>query len=295
VPPPPEAASLLASPTFPSDEELDRFVSSHDLQAWRCELQFYGDPEVIAAQIRYARRKLGTIPGAQFTEGELMRFPLSQEQLDRVRRVAVGIPNMAIFSIGARSTSNPSPNDGHLWFAPVIPKTGEAVLEAQRVFVEAFRRLGAQPLVSPFTAPATWPPRTFIFIMGFPVYRNNADVNRRTREVFSELIRVAADHGWGEYRTPPAFQDAVMATYSYNNHALLRLHETIRMRWTRTGFLPRADRESGHSTCAEAVDDLLTGRPRDARRLPAGALPCRAGTCASRPGRSCRRAGARGV
>ena len=41
-------------------------------------------------------------------------------------------------------------------------------------------------------------------------------------------LRVAADHGWGEYRTAPAFQDEVMATYSFNNHALRRFHETVK-------------------------------------------------------------------
>jgi len=42
------------------------------------------------------------------------------------------------------------------------------------------------------------------------------------------VVRVAAEHGWGEYRTAPAFQDAVMDTYSFNNHALRRFHETVK-------------------------------------------------------------------
>jgi 4-cresol dehydrogenase (hydroxylating) len=115
-----------------------------------------------------------------------------------------------------------------LWFSPIIPKTGEAVLEAQRVFMDAFVRLGRPSLVSPFSTPATWMHRTFIFIMAFPISRTNVAQNQRTREAFRELVRVAAEHGWGEYRTAPAFQDDVMAAYSYNNHALLRLHETIK-------------------------------------------------------------------
>lgn len=45
---------------------------------------------------------------------------------------------------------------------------------------------------------------------------------------FLKLIQVAAEHGWGEYRTPPAHQDAIMNTYSYNNHSLLHFHETVK-------------------------------------------------------------------
>jgi 4-cresol dehydrogenase (hydroxylating) len=52
--------------------------------------------------------------------------------------------------------------------------------------------------------------------------------NRKSREGFHKLVQVAAEHGFGEYRTPPAYQDLIMSTYSFNNHALLRFHETLK-------------------------------------------------------------------
>ena len=42
------------------------------------------------------------------------------------------------------------------------------------------------------------------------------------------MIKIVAEKGFVEYRTPPAFQDDVVATYSFNNHSLLRFHETIK-------------------------------------------------------------------
>jgi 4-cresol dehydrogenase (hydroxylating) len=39
---------------------------------------------------------------------------------------------------------------------------------------------------------------------------------------------VSAEHGWGEYRTHIAYMDDVADVYSYNNHALLRFHETVK-------------------------------------------------------------------
>jgi 4-cresol dehydrogenase (hydroxylating) len=39
---------------------------------------------------------------------------------------------------------------------------------------------------------------------------------------------VAAEHGWGEYRTHIGFMEDVVEAYSYNNYALLRLHETVK-------------------------------------------------------------------
>ena len=41
-------------------------------------------------------------------------------------------------------------------------------------------------------------------------------------------MQIAAEHGWGEYRTPPAYQEAVLRTYSFNNNALHRFHETLK-------------------------------------------------------------------
>ena len=252
-PPDPAVVELLSRPGGPSDEELDQFAVSRGQGYWSCNLQFYGSPGVIAAQLAHAKDKLRTaIPDATFEDGELWTFPLTQAQADRAHQVALGMPNMAIFSFGARSPLNPSPADGHLWFSPVIPKSGEAILEAQRVFMDAFREMGVPSMVTPFSAPATWMLRTFVFIMGFPVSRTSVEQNQRTRQTFSTLIRVAAEHGWGEYRTPPVFQDEVMATYSFNDSALLRLHETIKdavdpngiLAAGRSGIWPRHLREN---------------------------------------------------
>jgi 4-cresol dehydrogenase (hydroxylating) len=41
-------------------------------------------------------------------------------------------------------------------------------------------------------------------------------------------VKLAADRGWAEYRAPAAYQDLIAGTYSYNDHALQRLRETIK-------------------------------------------------------------------
>jgi (+)-pinoresinol hydroxylase len=252
-PPPPEIVALLNKPGGPTTQDFDEYAQQRNRGSWGCRMQFYGSPKVIAAHLEHAKdRFTATVPGATFQDGELLRFPITKEQADRAHKVAIGIPNMSIFSIGARTELNPSPSDGHLWFSPIIPKTGDAILEAQRVFIDAFKELGIPSMVSPFTMPATWMFRAFIFIMAFPISRTNIEQNKRTRDAFRHLVKVAAQHGWGEYRTAPAFQDDVMAAYSFNNNALLRLHETIKdavdpngiMAAGRSGIWPRQLRRS---------------------------------------------------
>ena len=78
-----------------------------------------------------------------------------------------------------------------------------------------------------FSLPTTYWNRAFIYLFGFPVSRDIA-TNKSNRAKFERLVQIAAEHGWGEYRTPPAYQEAVLSTYSFNNHALRRFHETLK-------------------------------------------------------------------
>jgi 4-cresol dehydrogenase (hydroxylating) len=130
-----------------------------------------------------------------------------------------------MFSIGARTPTNPNPTNGHMWFSPIIPRTGQAIFEANRVFAQAAKDFGL-PVLS-FSLPSCYWERAFIYIFAFPVTRD-VETNKRNRAAFNKLIEMAAEHGWGEYRTAPAYQDSIMNTYSFNNHALLRFHEVLK-------------------------------------------------------------------
>ena len=225
TPPPAEVSAILARPGEPDWAALERFGRDKGTGFWGCKLQFYGPPKVIEAQWDYAKSQLADIPGAVFEDNERYHLPLSPEDKARAHQVSFGIPNLSIFFIGARSESNPNPSNGHMWFSPIIPRTGEAVFEAQRVFGDAARDFGAP--ISPLQLPSTYWRRAFIFIMGFPITHDPA-VNKKNRDAFKTMVRICAEHGWGEYRTAPAFQDEVMATYSFGDHALRRFNETIK-------------------------------------------------------------------
>jgi (+)-pinoresinol hydroxylase len=134
--------------------------------------------------------------------------------------VALGIPNLSIFGMLAGT-------QGHMDFSPIIPMTGEAVFKSLKVFGEAYAELGVPPQNQFFALPWSFFPRSFVLLFGFPI-EHDVEKNRKTREVFKRLVEVAADYGWGEYRTHTAFMQTVSNVYSYNNHALWRFHETLK-------------------------------------------------------------------
>ena len=110
----------------------------------------------------------------------------------------------------------------------MIPKTGEAIFEASKVFTEAYDQLGLpRPPQGITSLPALYYQRSAMLLMALQVTRN-VEVDRKNRSAFKELVKIAAEHGWGEYRTPPAFQDDVMNAYSFGNNSLRRFNETIK-------------------------------------------------------------------
>jgi (+)-pinoresinol hydroxylase len=224
TPPSPELRELLATPGGPQPAQLEAYCRKTDMGLWSGRMQFYGPREVIQAQWNYCKKRFSAIEGVRFEEDELLDMPLSAAQLEQRQKVLFGVPNLEIFAMLGR-TEHSDPIAGHVGFSPIIPRNGKAIYEAQKVFTEAAREFGL-PL-SPLNMPLCYWQRSFVYIFLFPV-THDIETNRRNREAFRKLVKICADHGWGEYRTPIAYQDDVMNTYSFNDHALRRLHERLK-------------------------------------------------------------------
>ncbi|HXQ26738.1 MAG TPA: FAD-binding oxidoreductase [Candidatus Acidoferrales bacterium] len=220
-----ELAALLAKPGAEASPEVQDYALRKGISFWNCKLSFYGPPKANEANWEFAKEKFSVIPGVKFVQNESYKLPLTAEQREKVHKPQFGIPSLVMFSIGARTPVNPNPTNGHIWFSPIIPRTGEAIFEANRVFAEAAKEFGL-PILS-FSLPSCYWERAFIYIFAFPV-THDVETNKKNRAAFQKLVQRASEHGWGEYRTAPAFQDAIMNTYAYNNHSLLRFHEVLK-------------------------------------------------------------------
>jgi (+)-pinoresinol hydroxylase len=218
-PPDPELARIRVGS---STTDLERYVAQKGLGYWTVDLPFYGPAKVIAAQWEYAKEKFSRIPGATFRDGASYRFPLDAAALEKIPNpVPIGVPSLTTFAIGGPRSQ------GHMWFSPIIPMTGEAVVEATRVFGQVYKDLGAPAGALPGLPIWSFFARAFVIIYFFPI-EHDVEKNKRNREIFKRLVKTAAEHGWGEYRTHIAFMDDIAEAYSFNNHALWRLHETLK-------------------------------------------------------------------
>lgn len=222
----PEHLQLIAGSSGGYSPELQRYGLEKRLPYWTFTLAFYGPENVVRAQWEAAKAIFGDIPDVRFEDGQLVHTPLTDEQLKEVEPREFGIPSLRMFSIGARSPFNDAPTSGHVWFSPIIPRTGEAIIEANRVFFQTAKELGMVGFPT-FSMPTCFWERAFVFTIGLPVTRD-AEINAQNCKVFRKLIQVAAERGWGEYRTAPLFQDQVMESYGFNGNILRTVHERIK-------------------------------------------------------------------
>jgi len=215
-------AELAAARASGSTRDLEQYAARKNIGYWSVSLPFYGPAKVVAAQWEHAKEKFSVILGVKFQDGASYRFPLDADQLAKITNpVPFGVPSLQTFSIGGPRSQ------GHMWFSPIIPMTGEAVLEAQEVFAQVYRDLGSSNSASAAFPVWNFFARAFVIIYFFPI-EHDVEKNKRNREIFRRLVKTSAERGWGEYRTHTAFMGDIMDAYSFNNHALLRLHETMK-------------------------------------------------------------------
>jgi len=226
----PDFAALATRKGGPSDAEMDAAASAAGLPSWQVDLQFFGPEAATRAHWEHARdRILSDIPGAQAIEGDHFPLPATEEQLRNttqpyrtgIRRYgALGVPSLGIWRIVR--------DDGHVGFFPILPRSGEAVFAMQRVLGDALREFPLPPYFNATTAPLYWHSFAFQMVFAPSVKRSDPEHNAMVHRAMKKAVAVAAEHGWGDYRAAPIYQDEVAATYSFNGHALRRFHEQLK-------------------------------------------------------------------
>ncbi len=225
----PDLRRLLTMDDAASIARMNAIAAERNVPFYSVSLRFYGPRKVIQEQWAYAKQRMSSIEGIRFEDGATYDFPLTDEQLPQVHSEReLGIPSLSIFSIGTRSNFGPG-NRGHLGFSPAIPMTGEAIIESMRVIEtelqEYERELGAP--VASVVFPQSYHARTLVILVLFNIVEDPA-INQRTRDVFTRLVALAAERGWGEYRTHTVFMDTCAAAYSFNDHSLLKFQQVLK-------------------------------------------------------------------
>ena len=70
-----------------------------------------------------------------------------------------------------------------MWFSPIIPMTGESVLEAQQVFDQVFKDLSGSEGVSASFPVWSFFARAFVIIYFFPIEHDVAEESKKSGDI----------------------------------------------------------------------------------------------------------------
>ena len=217
------------------------------------ELRFWGPPKLIDAQWEYVKEKFGAIPGAPFATAAATCFrPTGSIRTIRRSIVALGIPTLRACSACCKAGA-------HLVLAD-HPDDGRSGLQGAARLRAALRRARRAGRISSRRCRGRSPARVVSSIACR--WRATSSRTGRSREIFERLVEVAAENGWAEYRTHIAFMDKVAETYSFNDHAMRRFHETLKDAVDPNGILSPASPASGPRACERREHENQARGPR---------------------------------
>lgn len=248
-----ELKSYLTSKNgLPDVAKIEDYAMRNKIPYWQIDIPIYGNKASVEADIEYIKARFSEIKGSNIEILEKFSVKDEPEKIEEMKhKVTLGVPNMEIFWLSTRGEVL-EPQDGHVWFSPIIPRDGKELMKCQDTYIEVFHELGMPSPITPFSHPRSWMYRAFCFMLNFGNSRTDIEHNKKMRVAFRKMIEVAAKNGWGDYRAAPTFQDDVMNVYSYNNHILRRFIESLKdtidpngiIAPGRGGIWPKAVREA---------------------------------------------------
>ena len=196
------------------EARVQEILREHNFGYWTVSLRLYGPESVNAAKADIIKRAFAPHLRAPFHEA-LWRKGDPVPSLDPTFGVPTSAPLQMANWVGGRAA--------HMGFSPVVPPTSEHALRQLRRSRQRIEAHGFD-----FYASFTLAGR-FSHNINMLLYdRDNEDEVRRVRALFSDLVRDAAEDGYGEYRTHLGWMDQVAETFDFNDRALRRFNQRIK-------------------------------------------------------------------
>lgn len=194
------------------DEVIAGILKEFGIGWWSINLRLYGYEEVNAANAKIVREAFATHTSKAFKIGSWQRG-------QPIERSGAGIPSVLPMQIadwrGGRGA--------HLTFSPVLPPDGALALAQFRQVFARFREHGFD-----YYGGYVLGERHMIATSGVVWDRSDAAMVAGARKLFAALLGDAIAKGYSEYRTHLGFMDEVAQSFDFNDHALMRLNETLK-------------------------------------------------------------------
>lgn len=196
------------------------------LPGWRVRLGYYGYERVVDTNWEQTQDEFSSaIDGCQFVT-KRYTAPYNTDEWLTETKLAAGVPSFQ---------EMPAWSHGSGWAVSMIVPFNGAKYWNYMETIQAFFRQHRMPF---FGGPLHMhTPHALFAMSGVRGSADDREVNERSREIVNQLHDLARENGWGEYRAPLASMDEAMATYDFNDGALLRLNESIKQALDPNGII----------------------------------------------------------
>ena len=183
-------------------------------RGWRALIGLYDLAKVNEIHWELIKTTFSAIPDVEF---QVKKFsaPYNPQEMDWTDKWLAGIPSM--------SELNRWSHD-FIGVSQVMPFDGRDVWHRIKVIDDLFREYGLRYYGSSVNAHHH---RSLIGLSGIRLNTNRLS-NIKAMELATRILEDVSHYGWGSYREATLLMDNAMHVYDYNNHSLLRFHETIK-------------------------------------------------------------------
>ncbi|KAK5112174.1 hypothetical protein LTR85_011607 [Meristemomyces frigidus] len=198
-----------------TDDELDAIATKLNLGRWNFYGAVYGPKPIRDVILQVIKGAFLQVPGAKYFEPEDMPDNLV---LQTRHNTLQGIP-----STTELKWVDWLPNGAHLFFSPIAKVSGDDGVAQYEVTRTRCEEAGFD-FIGTFVVGM----REMHHIVCIVFNRKDPSSRKRAHWLIRTLIDDAAERGWGEYRTHLSVMDQIAGTYSFNDHAQMRLNEKIK-------------------------------------------------------------------
>ena len=195
---------------------LRKIMADQDIGMWNIYGALYGPPPVMDSLWSVIRDSFARVPGVKFYFPQDRNHP--NDLLHARAETMRGVPRLSEFSF-----INWTGGGGHIGFSPVSPIRGAEAMKQYTMVRDRMHEYGFD-YMSIFAI--GW--RELHHVVELLFDRRDPAIKRKADELFRLLVREAAAAGYGEYRTHLSYMDDIAATYGWNDHALMKLNQTIK-------------------------------------------------------------------
>jgi 4-cresol dehydrogenase (hydroxylating) len=194
------------------DEVARKMIAHFQTGWWSTAMTLFGHPDVIKVHARLIREAVA--PHLK----QPPRFD-TWHRGEPIERSGAGVPGL----LSLQTTNWRGGRGGHVGFSPVMPPDGKLALAQVRRMKARFEEFGFDYYTS-FTMG-----QRHINNINLIIYdRDDDKMTDAARKLFRAMVADAAEQGYGEYRTHLSFMQDVADTFDFNDHALMRLNETVK-------------------------------------------------------------------